>query len=180
MTNMKQITPCLGINQQPNNNVHIKLKTVRKMASLKFSSSIEHVCLQNEIFPPHDTGVLQSLNIYRHYSMAVLLIPSLHHHPKCICLNLFHLLCPALCSFLTCSLSPPISISLHSSSYFSPFLHPLCPGIIPAVSLRDLCPYRHNEYHKALSLPWAYAPERAASRTDPHTHDHGYDLRFQQ
>lgn len=137
------------------------------MAPLKFCSSIEHVFLQEWIF---SASWLQwdfsAWTFTDTFLLAVLLIPSLHHHPKCICLNLLPLSCPMFFSHLQSFLQP----YLHSTHllYIFPGFSILFVLESSLLFLQETCALTGTmKYHKALSLP-----ERTASRIDPHTHDH--------
>ncbi len=142
-------------------------KQSEKMASLKVS--IEHVCLQE--WNLSASWLQGDFNAWTFTDTIIL--PSLHHHLKCICLNLFHL--PLSCPMFFPALavfSPPISISLHSS-YFSTVSPSSLSWNLSCCFFKTCAVTGKMTYHKALSLPCGYAPERAASGTDPHTHDHG-------
>lgn len=135
------------------------------MASLKVSSGIEHVCLQEwNLSASWLQGDFDAWTFTDTILLAVLLIPSLHHHLKCICLNLFHLplSCPMFFPHLQSFLHPYLFYSTHL--IFPLFLHPLCPGIFPAVSSRDLCPYRQNDISQSSLPPLCIRTRESCSR----------------
>ncbi len=149
------------------------------MASLKVS--IEHVCLQEwNLSASWLQGDFNAWTFTDTIILAVLLIPSLHHHLKCICLNLFHLplSCPMFFPHLQSSLHPYLFHSTHL--IFPLFLHPLCPGIFPAVSSR-LVPLQAKWHITKLSPSLVDTHPRELHPEQIRIHmTTGYDLRFQQ
>lgn len=125
------------------------------MASLKFSSSIEHVCLQEWKLSAswlQGTSVLEHLQTLFYWQccwyLQFTITQNAFASTSSTCLCCLPYVLSSLAVF-----APTISISIHSFSlHFPLFLPPLCPGILPAVSSRDLCPYRHNEISQS-SLP---------------------------
>lgn len=146
------------------------------MASLKFSRSIEHVCLQEwNLSTSWLQGDFNAWTFTDTILLAVLLIPSLHHHLKCISLNLFHLplSCPMFFPHLQSFLHPYL---FHSTRrlYFFPCFSILFVLESSLLFLQETCALTGTmKYHKALSLACAHALERATSGTDLHTHGHG-------
>lgn len=154
------------------------------MASLKFSSSIEHVCLQEwKLSASWLQGDFSAWTFTDTILLAVLLIPSIHHHPKCICLNLFHLpLLLALCSFLTCSLC---SNHIYFNPLFSSTFSPVSPSSLSwnptCCFFKRLVPLQAQWNITKLSPCLVNMHPRELHPEQIHIHTTmGYDLRFQQ
>lgn len=147
------------------------------MASLKFSSNIEHICLQ--VWNLSTSWLEGYFNIWTltdtiPFAMLALLFCVQPYHHLTIAPNGF---CPAISSLLT-------SILFSSHIYFTPLYFFLlystpCFSILLVLESSMLFPQEtpfptdKMKYHKALSLPHAHAPARDASGTYPHTHGHG-------
>lgn len=119
----------------------------------------------------------QYLNINRHYFICNVCIALCVLHtitsssPKMDFVLPYLLFSPHFHSFLLSYVFHPTI--LVPSLLLSLFLHPPCPGIIPAVPSRDYFPHRHNEISQSSPLPHAHASARDASGTYPQARGHG-------
>lgn len=121
------------------------------MASLKFSSRIEHVCLQEwNLSTQWLEGGFNTWTLTDTILFAMLALLCVYYHPRTKWILSSHIFSPHFHSFLLPYLfhSTLLLLTLLHPS----FLHPPCPGIIPAVPSRDSFPYRHNEISQS-SLP---------------------------
>lgn len=140
------------------------------MASLKFSSSIEHVCLQEwNLSTSWLEGGFNTWTLTDTILFARLSLLCVYHHPRTKWILISSLLTSILFSSHI-SFTPLYFFLLLSNSRLSILLvlesSPLFPQETPF-------PTGTMKYHKALSLPHAHAPARDASGTYPRTHGHG-------
>ncbi len=149
------------------------------MASLKVSSSIEHICLQEwNLSASWLQGDFNAWTFTDTIILGVLLIPSLHHHLKCICLNLFHLplSCPMFFPHLQSSLHPYL---FHSTHLIFPLF--LILFVLESFLLFLLEPLQAKWHITKLSPSLVDTHPRELHPEQIRIHmTTGYDLRFQQ